>query len=288
MAGAAGRRGVLRGGAGGLAAGAAGGLALPPGGLARPGPALAAKVVSGFNKDATPGGAACVTAFHETPDKKQWYNEVFTPARDRIAAGEFGPALGATFEYLTLFEEGGDGVMVVSVCPAASAKALTDFYSAKNPLWKEGRKEGWLTGDFGYFANDVQGFRGPSPPPNMKGKGVGVYVFECALPFGEWLPQFTSADSDKLHAAAGITNSAVGIASAASGVPSPAKGKGFTGAVWHFHKTGKQAKAFCDKFSAHDEEPFKSIVGPVLKEGFFAKPYTVYADKEYPDKIPTA
>ena len=91
------------------------------------------------------------------------------------------------------------------------------------------------------------------------------------------------------YAAAGITGSAVGVVSDASGAPGPSKGKGFTGAVWHFHKTGKQAKAFSDKFGAHEEEPFKSIVASgAVQEGFFAKAYTVAEDKEYFDKFPKA
>ena len=279
----AGRRGVLRGGAGGLLAGAA------AGGLARPAPAAAAKAGSGFSPLVPAGGWACVTAFHETPDKKQWLNQVFRPAREKVAAGEFGPELGATFEFVTNFEEGGDGIMVCALCPPASVKAWTDFYGAKNPLWEQGRKEGWLAGDFGFFASEVRGVRGPNPPPNMKGKGVGVYDFKCALPYDEWIQSFTSADSDALHAAAGITGSAVGVVSDASGAPGPSKGKGFTGAVWHFHKTGKQAKAFSDKFGAHEEEPFKSIVASgAVQEGFFTKAYTVAEDKEYFDKFPKA
>ena len=97
------------------------------------------------------------------------------------------------------------------------------------------------------------------------------------------------ADEDALHAAAGITNSAVGVVSAASGAPDTQKRKGFGGAVYHFHKSGKQAKAFSEKFSAHEEEPFKSIVASgVVKDGFFAKAYTVAEDKEYFDKFPKA
>ena len=85
----------------------------------------------------------------------------------------------------------------------------------------------------------------------MKGKGLGLFNAGSKLAFDEWTGLFTSPDSDKLHAAAGIVNSVAGkTVGSSGGEGNVAKGI----SVWHFHSSPKKA----DAFARPDGERFSS------------------------------
>lgn len=229
------------------------------------------------------------SAFHSTPDAKQWYNDVFLPASTSVASGEVDPDLASTFRFVVGKEVGGDGIFVTAVFPDGPAmKAWEKFYDEKkNPILQEGRKAGWLTGDFGYYLTAGKFFRGakPGPPPPNKGGGIGLYDFELGIPFDAWQGAFTAPEADKLHDKNGIINSVAGLTLGAGGTGIPKTGV----SVWHVHKTAKQADLFCKKFIDHTEEPFASIFADgVVKEGGFAKAYEIIGDTVFVDKLPKA
>lgn len=171
------------------------------------------------------------------------------------------------------------------------AHATTNTSNQQNPLWAKGKEEGWLTGPYdspAWFTTEIALFRGakPGPPPSMKGKGLGLFNAGSKLAFDEWTGLFTSPDSDKLHAAAGIVNSVAGKTVGSSGGEGNVA-KGIT--VWHFHSSPKKADAFAQKFIQHSEPPFSDIVSSgAITEPFFAKPYKVIDDIILEAKLPKA
>ena len=102
-------------------------------------------------------------------------------------------------------------------------------------------------------------------------------------PYDEWFAEFTSPESDQIHDKYGV------IASVAGKVQPGSTGFGKSGgaAVYHQHKTPKQANEF-GKFAA------AFLTGPDappsldISKGFYFNYGGIVADVVYPDKIPKA
>lgn len=175
-------------------------------------------------------------------------------------------------------ETGGDSLAVVIVFPDDKLKTIAPFYDQKkNPLWAQARSDGWLTGEFRQLYGRPQiwrGYPGDQGPPNLKGKAMGIYSAKLGIPLEpDFIASFTSPDSDKLHAANGVTGSLVGTTSAGSDLP-----EGNLSVV-HFHNNLKQAKGLVDMFN-EKKPPFDEIVAAgVLKEPIRGAAYQVVSDK---------
>ena len=113
---------------------------------------------------------------------------------------------------------------------------------------------------FIYRTHNLNFFRGANPKTGYpddwkKGSGVGLYTFGLKMPYEEWVPLFTSPESDQLHDGAGIYSAIVGP---------EVKGSEFTSkyraiTVAHCHKNLKQARAFNDRLITADSPPFDQI-----------------------------
>ena len=142
----------------------------------------------------------------------------------------------------------------------AIQKFFVDTGPGANPFWAEGRDAGWVGTDLTQWTYNLNFFRGANPKTGYpddwkKGSGVGLYTFGLKMPYEEWVPLFTSPESDQLHDGAGIYSDIVGP---------QVKGSEFTSkyraiTVAHAHKNLKQARGFADKFNAADSPPFDQI-----------------------------
>ena len=245
-----------------------------------------------------------VTVFHGLGSYtyEKWYKEVFSPFEAALHSGEAGgPEVGPAFAKvanLTVLRgrnpdaPGGETVAVQmfilneNADPAAKGaltviqKFFVDTGPGANPFWQEGRDAGWVGTDLTQWSASTGFLRGANPKTGYpddwkKGTGVGVYDFGLKIPYEEWVPQFTSPESDQLHDAAGIYSDIVGPQ--VKGSEFTFKYRGIT--VAHVHKNLKQAQAFADKFNAADSPPFDQIkdlvdnpqvvVLEVVKDTFF-------------------
>ena len=121
------------------------------------------------------------------------------------------------------------------------------------------------------------------PPDAKKGQGLGVYAFGSKLDVRkDWIPAFTSPDSDKLHDANGVIVSAAGDITKGSDFASKYKGV----QVYHFHKNFKQAKAFAAAFEAADAPPFDQISEILDNPKSFV--FEVVKEDNFPEYLPQA
>ena len=213
---------------------------------------------------------------------EKWYKEVFSPFEAGLHSGEVGgPEVGPAFAKVintTILRgrnpeaEGGETVAVFMIVPnengdpaakgarEAIQKFFVDTGPGANPFWQEGRDAGWVGTDLTQLTYNLNFFRGANPKTGYpddwkKGSGVGLYTVGLKIPYEEWVPQFTSPESDQLHDAAGIYSDIVGPQ--VKGSEFTSKYRGIT--VAHVHKNLKQAQAFADKFNAADSPPFDQI-----------------------------
>ena len=213
---------------------------------------------------------------------EKWYKEVFSPFEAGLHSGEVGgPEVGPAFAKVintTILRgrnpeaEGGETVAVFMIVPnengdpaakgarEAIQKFFVDTGPGANPFWQEGRDAGWVGTDLTQLTYNLNFFRGANPKTGYpddwkKGSGVGLYTVGLKIPYEEWVPQFTSPESDQLHDAAGIYSDVVGPQ--VKGSEFTSKYRGIT--VAHVHKNLKQAQAFADKFNAADSPPFDQI-----------------------------
>ena len=117
-----------------------------------------------------------------------------------------------------------------------------------------------MTSCFIYRTYNLNFFRGANPKTGYpddwkKGSGVGLYTFGLKMPYEEWVPLFTSPESDQLHDGAGIYSAIVGPE--VTGSEFTSKYRAVT--VAHCHKNLKQARAFNDRLIAADSPPFDQI-----------------------------
>lgn len=240
-------------------------------------PANAKKIISGSNPAAP--GVTCAFLSHGTPDFDAWY-KVYEGAMNNLT-GDMASIFRA------VCAKGADGgVNAVIVFPSEYTKGIQAFYDQKkNPLWEGGRKDGWLTGDFQQVYFTPTAFRGAveGPPPPGKGNGVTLCASGLSAPYDEWFAEFTSPESDQIHDKYGV------IASVAGKVQPGSTGFGKSGgaAVYHQHKTPKQATDFGKFIGAFltgpDAPPSLDI-----SKGFYFNYGGIVADVVYPDKIPKA
>ena len=225
-----------------------------------------------------------VTVFHGLGSYtyEKWYKEVFSPFEAALHSGEAGgPEVGPAFAKvanLTVLRgrnpdaPGGETVAVQmfvlneNADPAAKGaltaiqKFFVDTGPGANPFWQEGRDAGWVGTDLTQWSASTGFLRGANPKTGYpddwkKGTGVGVYDFGLKIPYEEWVPQFTSPESDQLHDAAGVFFSAVGPDE--KGTEHQSKYRSVQ--VIHAHKNLKQAQAFLDRVIKADAPPFDQI-----------------------------
>eukprot|EP00228_Micromonas_bravo_P006475 CAMPEP_0203019402 /NCGR_PEP_ID=MMETSP1401-20130829/25680_1 /ASSEMBLY_ACC=CAM_ASM_000894 /TAXON_ID=38833 /ORGANISM="Micromonas pusilla, Strain CCAC1681" /LENGTH=331 /DNA_ID=CAMNT_0049761159 /DNA_START=403 /DNA_END=1398 /DNA_ORIENTATION=- len=261
--------------------------------LVFPTPAEAKKIVSGY----TPLEGFDVTyVFHKTGTMgaDDWYKNAFKPFLDGgLHSGEVGgPETGAAFK--TVFnvvvmrgrETENETVAVAFVHPKASTDLIAKFFDDKNPFWQTGRDEGWLLGPLTNFKTTPFLARGADPktgyPPQWKkGSGVLVASFGLKIDKNEWIPAFTSPDSDKLHDAAGIYTSVASTVNKGSEYDSAFKAV----QVFHTFKNFKQAVAF-DAMIQAKQPPFDAVAE--ITDNFQGQTYEVISDTNFPEYFPQA
>jgi len=234
--------------------------------------------------------------FHKTGTMgaDDWYKNAFKPFLDGgLHSGEVGgPETGAAFK--TVFnvtvmrgrEAENETVAVAFVHPKASTDAIAKFFDDKNPFWQTGRDEGWLLGPLTNFKTTPFLARGADPktgyPPQWKkGSGVLVASFGLKIDKNEWIPAFTSPDSDKLHDAAGIYTSVASTVNKGSEYDSAFKAV----QVFHTFKNFKQAVAF-DAMIQAKQPPFDAVAE--ITDNFQGQTYEVISDTFFPEYFPQA
>ena len=235
-------------------------------------------------------------AYHKTGTMgaDDWYKNAFKPFLDGgLHSGEVGgPETGAAFKSVfnvTVMrgrEAENETVAVAFVHPKASTDAIAKFFDDKNPVWQTGRDEGWLLGPITNFKTSPFLVRGPDPktgyPPTWK-KGSGVLVATTGLKIDkdDWIPGFTSPDSDKLHDGAGIYTSVASTVNKGSEYNSPFKAV----QVAHVFKNIKQANAF-NAYIEAKQPPFDAVAE--ITDNLQAQTYEVISDTEFPEYFPQA
>ena len=234
--------------------------------------------------------------FHKTGTMgaDDWYKNAFKPFLDGgLHSGEVGsPETGAAFK--TVFnatvlrgrEAENETVAVAFVHPQASSDAIAKFFDDKNPFWQQGREEGWLLGPITNFKTTPFLVRGPDPktgyPPQWKkGNGVLVGTFGLKIDKSDWIPAFTSPDSDKLHDGAGIYTSVASAVNKGSEYDSKFKAV----QVFHTFKTYKQADAFGAAIEAK-QPPFDAVAE--ITDNFQTQTFEVISDTFFPEYLPQA
>lgn len=214
-------------------------------------PKIASAKITGFTP--ADGSYAVVVTSHGTPDFGEW-RKVFQNFLDlpvdqqpavlsksiRIIVGR-APVPGQS-----------DNVCVMSVIPTEYAKEVYAFFDdKKNPVFIEGRKEGWLTGTFNRDIFVPQLFRGAKPgPPQPLAKGAG-FVFgthDSKISFGDWSKLFTAPEADDFHDSIGVIASVAGPEIKGASMHSKNGGPG----VVHFTKDASGAQAFVSGFNNDD------------------------------------
>ena len=117
------------------------------------------KLISGFSP--ADGIGACV-ASHSTSDFGRWYREVWA-RRDAPAA-----PWADCFRCLVCRGVEDEDAVVVSFFSAAALPGVRAFYDeSSNPLWREGREAGWLSGEVQRDFFEPALYRGAvaGPPP---------------------------------------------------------------------------------------------------------------------------
>lgn len=228
-------------------------------------------------------GVTVSVQMHRTPDFDKWYEGVFAPAWEGINAGEIGgEAERSVIRYIVLRDEK-DGIAVLTVFPSEQLPGTQSFYDQDlNPLWKQGREEGWLTGTFKSFYFTPTLFRGAKegpPPPHQEGKGMLFGGAKLGIAYAEFTQTFTSPEFDELHSVYGVESSVTGPVAPGSLAYSAKLENGSVGVV-HFHETPEQAAALSKLVSEHTEEPFKSAVSSGIFNDIFAYSFTVVKDVE--------
>ena len=110
--------------------------------------------------------------------------------------------------------EGGDGVLAGIIFANDALPEVIKFFDDKtNPLFQQGRKDGWLTGKWrtNYYRGEL--FRGSElgPPPKLlKGQGIAYGTHGLGIPFAEWATLFGSPDIAAFHDSCGIIASSAG------------------------------------------------------------------------------
>ena len=239
-------------------------------------------------------------AFHKTGTvgADEWYKTAFAPfLNGALHSGEAGGhETGAAFK--TVFnvvvmrgrEAENETVAVIMVSPSESAAKIVKFFDDKNPFWQTGRDAGWLLGPITCYKTTPFLCRGPDPktgfPPGFKkGNGAQLAVFGSKIAVQkDWVPAFTSADSDKLHDASGIFTSVAG--SLETGKASEFKSRFKSVAVVHGFGTYKQAQTFNAKFVAASEPPFDGI--SQILDNFQGRAFEVISDTTFPEYLPKA
>ena len=163
-----------------------------------------------------------------------------------IAKGDFGSAMASSVR--TLACTGGNGSLcVVTVVPTEFRKDWEAFYDEKsNPLWKQGRDAGWLTGslDTLFFTPALyRGARPGPPPPGLssrvfpnKSRGLLVASLGSAPSSSTdaFISSITSSESDVYHKEAAVINTIAGPVDSGT-----LAGKGF--GVLHVCKSQRDA-----------------------------------------------
>lgn len=230
-----------------------------------------------------------------------WYKDAFLPfQKDALHSGEgggpeFGPSFAKVFDVMVYRGRDGESerCAVAFVHPPDVTETLGKFFvdegKGANPFWQIGRDAGWLSGPVTTWQSSTFLFRGVDPktgfPPDLK-KGQGVMIAAAGVKLDiqrEWVPSFTSPETDALHDGAGVFTSAAGnLVRKYSDYPA---GKYKAVCVWHAFKNVNQAKAFDAKFRAANEPPFDDIAQ--ITENFQSFPFEVVADTFYPEYLPT-
>lgn len=139
------------------------------------------------------------------------------------------------------------------------------------------RKAGWLTGTFTqtYATPKIwRGFPGDTGPPSLEGKAIASFQAGVTIPFDAWLPDFTSADSDKFHARMGVIGSEAGLS-----LPGSDNGEGAID-VAHWFSTYPQAARMCKMFNEHTGKfAFFDSPDAPFKEPIVGTPFTIVSDK---------
>ena len=174
-------------------------------------------------------------------------------------------------------ETRGDKVAVVIVFPNDKLNTVSAFYDQEaNPLWAQGRADGWLTGTFSQrFAEPLiwRGFPGDVGAPPSAGKAIALFETGLTIPFDDWLPSFTAPDVDLFHDKMGVIGSEAGLPLKGSDA-----GEGNLD-VAHWFSTYGQAARFCKDFNARTGEfAFIDTPDAPYKEPIAGTPYTIVDD----------
>ena len=166
--------------------------------------------------------------------------------------------------------------VVVNFFPTAELANVRAFYDGEaNPLWRQGREEGWLVGSLrrDYFEPAL--YRGQEGPPPSLAPGAGLTFCGHGLTVGfkTWASYFTSAGADEKHAKLQVTASVAGplLAGCTNLVP-PGP------AVLHVHSTPAAAAELAASFTADGKEIKEALNLGVIRLPVYARPAAVVAD----------
>lgn len=240
------------------------------------------KVASAKITGSTPadGSYAVAVVSHGTTDYSSW-RKIFQNFLD-LPADQQPTVLSKSIRIIvcrTPMPDKSDGVCVLSVFPTQYAKEVYTFFDdKKNPVFVEGRKEGWLTGTLNKDVYIPQLFRGAKPgPPQPLAKGAG-FVFgthDSKISFDEWAKIFTSPEADDFHDSVGVIASVAGYAAKGASMHSKNSGP----AAVHFTKDAAGAQAFAASFDNED------LVKQEVKAGVIKLPVFLTAGEVTDDII---